>query len=155
MKRQSKVLIGVLPAVMVGAFIVVACNEHTAPSPLPVDVTLRSFNITLGQSTVQHGTIIFRVTNRADEDVHEFLVIRTDRAPNALPTEENGSYQEDGPGTQLLDEIEEVSPGETKELSLDLTKGNYVLICNMVHIEDDGTVEVHYALGMHTAFRVE
>jgi len=80
---------------------------------------------------------------------------RTDRAPNALPTEDDGSYLEDGPGTQLLDEIEEIAPGDTKELSLDLAEGNYVLICNMVDVEDDGTVEVHYALGMRTAFRVE
>lgn len=155
MKKQSKVLILILPAVLLGGLIVAACNEHTAPSPLTVDVTLRSFNITLSQSTVQNGTIVFNVSNRATEDHHEFLVIRTDRAPNALPTEANGSYEENGSGTQLLDEIEDVAPGETKQLSIDLARGNYVLICNMVHVEDDGTLEVHYALGMRTAFRVE
>ena len=155
MKRQSKLLIAALPTVMLGALVVAACNKHTAPSPLPVAVTLRSFHITLGQSTVQAGTIIFTVTNRADEDHHEFLVIRTDRAPDALPTEANGSYEENGPGTQLLDEIDDVAPGETKQLSINLTEGNYVVICNMVHLEDDGTLEVHYAKGMHEAFRVE
>jgi hypothetical protein len=94
------------------------------------------------------------VTN-AGEDTHEFLVIRTDRAPDALPTEANGSYQENGPGTQLLQEIEEVPPGASRDLTIDLTEGSHVLICNMVMTEADGTVEVHYALGMHTAFRVE
>jgi uncharacterized cupredoxin-like copper-binding protein len=155
MKRQRKLLIWALPTVVLGALAVAACNKHTTPSPLPVAVTLRSFHITLGQSTVQAGTIIFNVSNRADEDHHEFLVIRTDRAPDALPREPNGSYLEDGPGTQLLDEIDDVAPGETKQLSIDLAKGNYVLICNMVHLEDDGTLEVHYQLGMHEAFRVE
>jgi hypothetical protein len=62
---------------------------------------------------------------------------------------------ENGRGTQLLDEIEDVAPGEIKRLRIDLAKGNYVLICNMVHVEDDGSLEVHYALGMRTAFRVE
>ena len=117
--------------------------------------TLRSFQIGLDRSSAPRGTVIFRAHNAGTDDIHEFLVIRTDRAPNALPTEDNGSYEENGPGTQLIDEIEEVAPGATQELSLDLTEGNYVLICNMVHVEDDGSVEVHYALGMHTAFRVE
>jgi hypothetical protein len=155
MKRQSKVLIWALPTVVVGTLAVMACNEHTAPSPVPVNVTLRSFNISLDRSSAPRGTVIFRARNAGTDDIHEFLVIKTDRAPNALPTENNGSYQENGPGTQLVDEIDEVAPGETKELSLDLAEGNYVLICNMVHQEDDGTVEVHYALGMRTAFRVE
>jgi hypothetical protein len=155
MKTRSKVLIWVLPTVMLGALAVTACNEHTAPSPVPVNVTLRSFNISLDRSSAPRGTIIFRARNGGTDDIHEFLVIKTDRAPSALPTEDDGSYEEDGPGTQLIDEIEEISPGETKELSLDLAEGNYVLICNMVHVEDDGSVEVHYALGMRTAFRVE
>ena len=155
MRRQSKVLIWALPTVVVGALAVMACNDHTAPSPVPVNVTLRSFNISLDRSTAPRGTVIFRARNVGTDDIHEFLVIKTDRAPNALPTENDGSYQENGPGTQLLDEIEDIAPGETKELSLDLAEGNYVLICNMVHQEDDGTLEVHYALGMRTAFRVE
>jgi uncharacterized cupredoxin-like copper-binding protein len=155
MKTRTKALILVLPTVMLGALAVMACNKHTAPSPVPVSVTLRSFNITLDRSSAPRGTVVFRVRNAGTDDIHEFLVIKTDRAPNALPTEANGSYQEDGPGTQLIDEIEEVNPGDTKELSLDLAEGNYVLICNMVHVEDDGTVEVHYSLGMRTAFRVE
>jgi hypothetical protein len=155
MNRQSKVLIRALLTVMVGALAAAACNEHTAPSPVPVNVTLRAFNISLDRSSAPRGTVIFRAHNAGTDDIHEFLVIKTDRAPNALPTEDDGSYEENGPGTQLLDEIDSVAPGETKELSLDLAEGNYVLICNMVHVEDDGTVEVHYALGMRTAFRVE
>ena len=46
-------------------------------------------------------------------------------------------------------------PGSSRDLTIDLTEGNHVLICNMVMVEDDGTVEVHYALGMRTAFRVD
>jgi len=155
MRTQSKLLIIALPIVMVGALSVTACNDHTAPSPVPVNVTLRSFNISLDRSSAPRGTVVFRAHNAGTDDIHEFLVIKTDRAPNALPTEDDGSYLENGPGTTLIDEIDEVAPGATRELSLDLAEGNYVLICNMVHVEDDGSVEVHYALGMRTAFRVE
>jgi hypothetical protein len=155
MNGHSKALIWVLPILMSGALATTSCNDDNGPSQVPVNVTLRSFNITLDRSSAPDGTIIFRVRNDGTDDIHEFLVIKTDRAPNALPTEDDGSYLEDGPGTQLLDEIAEIAPGDTKELSLDLVKGNYVLICNMVHVEADGTVEVHYALGMRTAFRVD
>lgn len=154
MKRPSKILIRTLPALMIATLGVVSCNDSTTPSPVTVNVTLREFNITLDRASAPRGTVIFHVTN-AGEDTHEFLVIRTDRAPNALPTEANGSYQEDGPGTQLLQEIEEVPPGTSTDLTIDLTEGNHVLICNMVMVEDDGTVEVHYQLGMRTAFRVD
>jgi iron uptake system component EfeO len=143
-----------LPAVIAAALMLPACNDSTTPSPVTVNVTLREFNITLDRASAPRGTVIFHVTN-AGEDMHEFLVIRTDRAPDALPTEANGSYQENGAGTQLLQEIEEIPPGATRDMTIDLTEGNHVLICNMVMTEDDGTVEVHYALGMRTALRVD
>jgi hypothetical protein len=154
MRRPSKVLIWALPVLMTGTLGVMACNDSTEPSPVTVNVTLREFNITLDRASAPRGTVIFHVTN-AGEDTHEFLVIRTDRAPNALPTEADGSYQENGPGTQLLEEIEALPPGATRDLTIDLTEGSHVLICNMVMVESDGTVEVHYALGMRTAFRVD
>jgi hypothetical protein len=154
MRRPSKVLIWALPVIMAGTVGVMACNDSTTPSPVTVNVTLREFNISLDRASAPRGTVIFHVTN-AGEDTHEFLVIRTDRAPDALPTEADGSYEENGSGTQLLQEIEEVPPGTTRDLTIDLTEGNHVLICNMVMTEADGTVEVHYALGMRTAFRVD
>jgi iron uptake system component EfeO len=154
MRSEAKALMRALPAVIAAALALGACNDSTEPSPVTVNVTLREFNITLDRASVPRGTVIFHVSN-AGEDIHEFLVIRTDRAPNALPTEANGSYQENGPGTQLLEEIEEVPPGSTRDLTIDLTEGAHVLICNMVMTEADGTVEVHYALGMHAAFRVD
>jgi len=154
MRRQSKVLIWALPVIMTGTLGVMACNDSTAPSPVNVNVTLREFNISLDRASAPRGTVIFHVTN-SGEDIHEFLVIRTDRAPSALPTEADGSYQENGAGTQLLEEIEEIPPGSSRDLTIDLSEGSHVLICNMVMTEPDGTVEVHYQLGMRTAFRVD
>lgn len=125
------------------------------PTPVPttVNVTLMEFSVTPDQPSVAAGHIKFHVSNTG-EDMHEFLVIKTDLAPDMLPTEDNGSYLEDGPGTDLLDEIELVPSGESRDLDIDLTAGNYVLICNMVHTEDDGEIEVHYQLGMRVAFTV-
>ena len=130
----------------------VSCENHD-DNATTVGVTLREFSVTPDHSSAPAGVITFEVSN-AGEDMHEFLVIKTNLAPDALPTESNGSYEEDGAGTELLDEIEEIDPGGSAELSLDLEAGHYVLICNMVHVEEV-EVEVHYALGMRTAFTVE
>lgn len=113
-----------------------------------VDVDLAEFSVTPETATAPSGLVTFRVRN-GGAVAHEFAVIKTDLAPDALPTEENGSYEEDGEGTELLDEIEGINPGRTENLTLTLEAGNYVLICNMVN---QGFV--HYALGMRTAFTV-
>jgi uncharacterized cupredoxin-like copper-binding protein len=138
------------------AFLLVAssCSDdsHGAKGTV-VNVTLREFSVTPDRASAPEGKVTFDVSN-AGEDEHEFLVIKTDLAADALPTEENGSYEEDGPGTDLLDEIELVEPGGMEELHIDLDPGKYVLICNMVHTEDNGEVEVHYQLGMRTPFTV-
>jgi hypothetical protein len=48
------------------------------------------------------------------ENVHQFVVIRTDLAPDALPTDENGVVEEEGEGTEVIDEIEDIPVGETQ-----------------------------------------
>lgn len=137
-------------------------DDNDNPTPVPtatpvaattVNVTLQEFSVTLDRASAPAGRVTFHVSN-IGEDMHEFLVIKTDLAPDALPTEDDGSYEEDGPGTDLLEEIEEIDPGESEDLTIDLSAAKYVLICNMVHQEDD-ELEVHYALGMHTAFRAQ
>ncbi len=79
-------------------------------------------------------------------------MIRTDLAPDALPTNENGSVNEEGEGVEAIDEIPEFPPGETQSLTLDLEAGNYVLICN---IYTESEQESHYQEGMRVAFTVE
>ena len=39
-------------------------------------------------------------------------------------------------------------------VSFDLAPGKYVLICNIVQTEPDGSKEAHYKVGMRTAFTV-
>jgi hypothetical protein len=151
---RSRFFMPAMAGVALTALLAPGCNESTAPTRFPVVVTEREFNIALDRATASSGEVVFQVRN-VGEDHHEFLVIRTDRAPDALPTEANGSYLEDGPGTQLIDELDDIAPGQTQVLVVNLAAGNYVLICNMVMVEDDGSVEVHYQNGMRTAFRVE
>ncbi len=97
----------------------------------------------------------FDVTNEGPDDVHEFVVIKTDLAITDLPTDEDGAVDEGGGGMEVVDEIEDIPVGETPTLTVELDAGAYVLICNILQEEPDGTLEAHYSEGMRTGFTVE
>jgi uncharacterized cupredoxin-like copper-binding protein len=100
---------------------------------------------------VDAGEVVFEATNEGPDDVHEFVVFRTDLDPTELPTDENGAVVETGEGIELIGEIEDIPVGETQSVTLDLEAGNYVLICN---IWDEDEQEAHYQEGMRTTFTV-
>jgi uncharacterized cupredoxin-like copper-binding protein len=116
-----------------------------------VAVTLQEWAVLPDSESVPAGAVTFEVTNDGPEDVHEFVVIRTDLAPTELPTDETGAVDESGEGIEVIDEIEDIPVGETQELTADLEAGSYVLICN-IYSEDEQ--EAHYAMGMSVAFSV-
>lgn len=61
-----------------------------------VDVTLQEFAVIPAQDSAPAGTITFQVENTGPDDVHEFVVMKTDLAADALPTDENGAVTEEG-----------------------------------------------------------
>jgi uncharacterized cupredoxin-like copper-binding protein len=120
-----------------------------------VDVTVQEFAILPGAASAPAGTVTFDVTNNGPEDTHEFVVFKTDLAPDALPTAEDGSVDETGEGVELIDELEDIAVGDTPSLTVTLDSGSYVLICNIVEEETGGDVIVHYQQGMRVGFSVE
>ena len=135
-----------------------AASPTAAAATLPagdgnvVEVLLTEFSVLPDKSSVPAGEVTFQATNEGPDDVHEFVIISTDLAADALPTAEDGSAIEDD--LEVVDEIEDIPVGETQEVTVDLDAGSYVLICNIVE-EEDGVVESHYQLGMRRAFTVE
>ena len=119
-----------------------------------VDVTLQEFSVLPAEESAPAGEVTFNATNDGPEDPHELVVVRTDLAPDALPTTEEGAVDEEGEGVEVIGEIEEFPPGENESASFDLEAGSYALICNVVE-EHEGELEAHYALGMRTGFIVE
>lgn len=117
-----------------------------------VNVTLLEFSVLPDPSSDAAGSVNFRITNDGPDDPHEFVVIKTDLAPNALPTDETGAVDEEGEGIEIVDEVEAIDVGASADLTVDLEAGNYVLICN---IYDEDEQESHYQEGMQTAFTVE
>jgi uncharacterized cupredoxin-like copper-binding protein len=116
-----------------------------------VSVTLQEFAVGTDPASVSAGSVTFNLENKGPDDTHEFVVIRTDLDPTALPTDENGAVDETGEGIEVVDEVEEIPVGDTPTLTVDLTAGSYVLICN---IFDESENEAHYQEGMRTGFTV-
>jgi hypothetical protein len=119
-----------------------------------VNVELQEFAVGVDSATAPAGEIAFNVTNTGPEDVHEFVIIRTDLALTDLPTDADGAVEEDKAGLEVIDEVEDLAVGATEPLDVNLDPGSYVFICNIVQTESDGTIEAHYAEGMRTSFTV-
>lgn len=117
-----------------------------------VGVTLLEFSVLPDPDSAPAGNVNFLITNDGPADQHEFVVIKTDLAPSELPTDENGAVDEAGDGIEVIGEVEAIDVGASKELSVNLEAGAYVLICN---IYDETENEAHYQEGMQAAFTVE
>jgi uncharacterized cupredoxin-like copper-binding protein len=114
-------------------------------------VSVHEFEVVPETSSASAGEVTFTVTNTGPDDVHEFVVVKTDLAPDALPTEANGAVDESGAGIEPVDEIEDIAVGDTASVTVNLEAGSYVLMCN---IYDKAEKEAHYQQGMRTGFTV-
>ena len=154
-----------LAAISVVAIFVSACTgAQTSPSPTAVGptptngagattvvVNLQEWAVVPASTSAAAGEVTFQVTNTGPEDVHEFVVLRTDLDPGALPVDETGTVTETGAEIEVIDEIEDIPVGETQELTVTLEAGKYVLLCN---IYDETESEAHYTMGMRSPFDV-
>jgi uncharacterized cupredoxin-like copper-binding protein len=116
-----------------------------------VDVTLREWAVEPQQKSVQAGKVYFLATNAGPEDAHEMVIVKTGKAPDALPVEDHKVPEGD---IDLVEEIEPFAANSRASKTVDLSKGSYVLICNITGIEN-GETESHYEKGMRVAFTVE
>jgi uncharacterized cupredoxin-like copper-binding protein len=130
-----------------------AATTAPAGGGTAVAVELNEFVVTADPDSVDAGEVNFTVENIGAE-THEFVIVKTELAEDALPTIEDGSVDEEGAGIEVVDEIEDIASETTKELTVDMEAGSYVLFCNIVE-EEGGEPESHYAEGMHTSFSVE
>jgi uncharacterized cupredoxin-like copper-binding protein len=158
--------IGIAAALAITAVLLSACGsdddggdaettQAATTDGASVAVTLQEFAVSADPASVPAGSVTFDVTNTGPDDVHEFVIIRTDLGATELPVDEDGAVLEDGESMTVIDEIEDLAVDDTQTLTVDLAAGTYVLICNILQEEPDGTLEAHYAEGMRTGFTVE
>jgi uncharacterized cupredoxin-like copper-binding protein len=110
-----------------------------------VNGLLYEWQVRTDVNTVHAGPVTFTFENTGTV-VHEMLVTRTDIAPGKIPVDPaTNIFNEDQPTSKVLDEISEFDPGKTGSLTINLTPGNYQLVCN---------VPAHYTNGMYLSFTV-
>ena len=147
------------------ALVLAACSsgsESPAPAGSPpaagspaagaVAVTLQEWAVVPTPASAPAGDVTFQVSNTGPDDVHEFVVLKTDLDAGALPTDDTGAVVEEGEGIEVVDEIEDIPVGESQDLTVSLEAGKYVLLCNIYSAEEQ---EAHYEMGMRTNFTVE
>jgi uncharacterized cupredoxin-like copper-binding protein len=131
-------------ALMALVLLAAACANPADPAPggSAVVAELSDYKITVTVPSVKAGRIKIGVRNLAVME-HSFQVLKTDLAPDKLPVDDaSAKAKEDG----KVGEIASIPAGKSAAVTLDLTPGKYVFICN---------VASHYRLGMHTGFTVE
>lgn len=112
-----------------------------APADGSVAVSLSEWAVDPASASAPAGEVTFAVSNDGTQ-VHEFVVVKTDTAADALTVVDN---KIDESALTPVDEIEDIAVGATPTLTVDLAAGHYVLLCN---------IEAHYGQGMHADFDV-
>jgi hypothetical protein len=151
-RRWAWALALVLAALALAVPLTVARRHEPTPPGTPVNVLLEDFKVRFEDFKVRQdaadvpaGTVRFRILNQGPTS-HELIVVRTDRAPDELPLQRDGlTVNEEGPGIDLLDEVEGLDIDDRQTLVLHLAPGRYVLYCNL---------EGHYLGGMYAALTV-
>jgi uncharacterized cupredoxin-like copper-binding protein len=133
-------------AALLGLVGLVGCGSDSSEGDAgTVPATLKDFSIKLDKSSVPAGTVKFEIDNDGPS-THEFVVFKTDLAPDALPkSDDEDSVDEEGEGVEHVDEVEDIDKGDSKTLEVDLDAGHYVVICNLPS---------HYGQGMHAELDV-
>ncbi len=119
-----------------------ATPEPTPPGAQEVTVSLTEFAVDVDPASLTDGSVVFQVANDGFID-HNFRVIATDLAPDALPTS-GGLVDEEQ--LEVVASTSDFGAGGTETSTVEqLTPGNYVLICNFIG---------HYQSGMFVGFEV-
>lgn len=134
----------VVAALLVAA--AAACSRgDAAPRGTLVGVHVSDFKLSTKTSSVPAGYVTFRIRNTGPS-THKFVVDRTDLVADALPLRANGiTVNEDSKQLHAAGELGEIRLDSTRDLTLDLKPGHYVLFCNL---------EGHYRGGMYATLEV-
>jgi uncharacterized cupredoxin-like copper-binding protein len=136
--RSRSAIVAVLALVVAGAS---ACGDDDSSSSDGIPTALGEWFVQVATPSAAAGEVTFAITNEGDVE-HEFLVVRTDAPSGSIPLD-GDQFSEDE--VEVIDEVEDIGPGESASLTVDLEQGDYELVCNLPG---------HYASGMYTSFSV-
>ena len=107
-----------------------------------VAATLSDNTISLETVTVGSGPVTFAVKNNGSV-LHSLVVLKTNLAHDKIPADPQDASRADERGS--VGTSGQIAAGATKEFTLNLAPGKYVVMCNE---------PAHYLVGMHTALTV-
>ena len=132
----------VVPVALVG--LVGAACSGDGGSDADVVVTMRDDAITLSNDAPAAGDLSFEGVNEGTL-THEFEVFGVPEGVDANDLPLDGDTARADEMLEVIDEVEDIAPGTSAELSLNLQPGDYAVLCNLPG---------HYANGMHATFTV-
>ena len=110
-----------------------------------IDVSLSDGDITMASTEIAAGDVTFAATNEGSS-VHEMEIFTVPEGVDAASLEVTDNVADtDGAGMRVVDEVEDIAPSTTAELTVNLDPGAYAVICNLPG---------HYAQGMVAGFTV-
>ncbi len=95
--------------------------------------------LTVDQSTVKAGEVIFKVHNDAMTEEHEMVLVKLKAADQQIPIIQS-KHRVDEKQLKSLGEVSDLKPGADGTLKAKLAPGSYLLLCN---------IKGHYEAGMH------
>src|SRR5947209_18873046 len=120
--------LAVLAFVVMSALALGACSSSNTGKGGKVNVDLQEWTVKADTQSQPKGDVIFNVKNDSKDNQHEFKVIRTDFAPDGLPTKKDGSVDEGADGIDVVGKISKLDTGDDTSGTFTLKTGKYVLI---------------------------
>jgi len=108
------------------------------------DGSVQGMKMTATPDTVKAGVVTFQDINQSKGLVHEMILIRKPADGKQLPYDDKEQKVIEEK-IKSLGEVSELDPGKSGKLTVTLSPGNYLLICNQAS---------HYMSGMSTSFTV-
>ncbi len=125
-----------------------AGNTAASSKETSITVRMKEWVIEPSATTAPAGSVTFKAQNTGTE-THEMVLFKTDLAPENLPVDQDGAVDERGAGVEMIDEVEDVKPGQLKQFTTTLAPGTYVMACNLI---ENG--QRHFMNKMYTTFTV-
>jgi uncharacterized cupredoxin-like copper-binding protein len=139
MKAQLKVLLAGVSLVAVSLCVIsTVWADATIRVSLTGERNDAKMGVKLGVASVKPGHLVFVVANDAKRTTHELILVKLKSKEEQLALDQ-AKHRIDEKQIHSLAEIANLKPGASGQLKVDVTPGDYLLICN---------IKGHYEAGM-------